>query len=133
MYSRARILIAEVVTKRQKELASAGSEAPPRMDGIQWALDLGMDLERMTEFEITMAIASVHNTAVALTQLVLDLCERREYIQILREEIREVLGDGPARNNKGINGLQKMDSFLKESQRTSPPQHGELAWFLYGS
>jgi hypothetical protein len=63
--------------------------------------------------------------------LVLDLCERREYIQILREEIREVLGDGPAGNNKGVSGLQKMDSFMKESQRTSPPQHGEPPGMIF--
>lgn len=67
---------------------------------------------------------------MALSQVVFDLAARPEYIKGLREEIKEVLegdgydidGDGFTKLKKSsYTKLRKLDSFLKESQRLSPP------------
>lgn len=67
---------------------------------------------------------------MALSQVVFDLAARPEYIKGLREEIKDVLaedgydvdGDGLTKLKKSsYTKLRKLDSFLKESQRLSPP------------
>jgi hypothetical protein len=67
---------------------------------------------------------------MALSQVVFDLAARPEYIKGLREEIKEVLaedgydidGEGFTKLKKSsYTKLRKLDSFLKESQRLSPP------------
>lgn len=67
---------------------------------------------------------------MALSQVVFDLAARPKYIKGLREEIKEVLaedgydidGEGFTKLKKSsYTKLRKLDSFLKESQRLSPP------------
>lgn len=67
---------------------------------------------------------------MALSQVIYDLAARPEYIKGLREEIKEVLaedgydidGEGFTKLKKSsYTKLRKLDSFLKESQRLSPP------------
>lgn len=62
-----------------------------------------------------------------------DLACRPEYVEPLREEINEVLqedgydvnGDGSLKLKKtSMSKLRKLDSFIKESQRLSPPGLG---------
>ena len=77
-----------------------------------------------------MSFAAIHTSSMATTHAILDLATRREYIQPLRDEIDEIRkldgeeidGDGYVRLKKdSINKLRKLDSFMKESQRFSPP------------
>lgn len=67
---------------------------------------------------------------MALSQVIYDLAARPEYIKGLREEIKDVLaedgydidGEGFTKLKKSsYTKLRKLDSFLKESQRLSPP------------
>ena len=71
---------------------------------------------------------------MATTQAIFDLAARREYIQPLRDEIQQVIDeDGEDADDEGFLKLKKMsmpklrklDSFLKESQRLSPPGVGK--------
>jgi cytochrome P450 len=77
-----------------------------------------------------VSFAAIHTSSMATTHAILDLASRREYIQPLRDEIDEIRkldgeeidGDGYVRLKKdSINKLRKLDSFMKESQRFSPP------------
>jgi hypothetical protein len=72
---------------------------------------------------------------MATTQAIFDLVSRPEYIQPLREEIQQVIdedgqdigGDGFMKLKKmSMPRLKKLDSFMKESQRLSPPGVGTL-------
>lgn len=72
---------------------------------------------------------------MAVTHALYDLVARREYIQPLRDELEHVItedgqdtdGDGFLKLKKqSLTKLRKLDSFLKESQRLSPPAYGEL-------
>ena len=65
--------------------------------------------------------------------MIFDLAARPEYIQPLRDEIQQVIdedgqdtdGDGFFKLKKmSMTKLRKMDSFVKESQRLSPPGIG---------
>jgi hypothetical protein len=70
---------------------------------------------------------------MAATHVIFDLAARPEYIQPLRDEIQQVIdedgqdtdGDGFVKLKKmSMTKLRKMDSFVKESQRLSPPSVG---------
>lgn len=67
---------------------------------------------------------------MACTHAILDLACRREYIKPLMDELKQVCAeDGTETDEDGYirlkkesyNKLRKMDSFMKESQRFSPP------------
>ena len=63
-----------------------------------------------------------------------DLCTHPEYIQPLREEIEAVLAEGNGKFiKKSITKLWKLDSFIKESQRLSPPGLGTTTSLLHDS
>jgi hypothetical protein len=82
-----------------------------------------------------VSFAAIHTTTMATCQAIYDLVARREYIQPLRDEIEQVIaedghdidGDGFLKLKKqSITKLRKLDSFLKETQRLSPPGFGML-------
>ena len=81
-----------------------------------------------------MSMAAIHTTSMATTAAIYDLAAYPEYIAPLREEIQKVLDedghdiddDGFLRLKKSsMPKLWKLDSFLKESQRLTPPALGK--------
>ncbi|KAH6896727.1 cytochrome P450 [Thelonectria olida] len=102
---------------------------------IEWILkytpeELRNDPENLALNQMVLSFAAIHTSSMATTHAILDLATRREYIQPLRDEIDEIRkldgeeidGDGYVRLKKdSINKLRKLDSFMKESQRFSPP------------
>jgi len=78
-------------------------------------------------------MAAIHTTSGATTSIIFDLAAHPEYIQPLRDEIKQVIdedgyeieGDGFKKLKKSsIPKLWKLDSFMKESQRLTPPGLG---------
>ncbi|KAI0407964.1 cytochrome P450 monooxygenase [Xylaria palmicola] len=65
--------------------------------------------------------AAIHTSAAAPAQLIFDLCERPEYIPMLREEISQHLDEQGKVRRGGFYHMRIMDSIMKESQRFSPP------------
>ncbi|KAH7006757.1 cytochrome P450 [Ilyonectria destructans] len=102
---------------------------------IEWILkytpeNLRNNPENLAVNQMVLSFAAIHTSSMATTHAMLDLAARREYIQPLRDEIDEIRaadgdemdGDGFVRLKKeSINKLRKLDSFMKESQRFSPP------------
>ncbi|KAH9219807.1 cytochrome P450 [Leptodontidium sp. 2 PMI_412] len=81
--------------------------------------------------QMGLSMAAIHTTSMATTAAIYDLATYPEYIQPLRDEIQQIIdedgqdidGDGIMRLKKSsIPKLWKLDSFLKESQRFTPPQ-----------
>ncbi|KFY21883.1 hypothetical protein V491_02923 [Pseudogymnoascus sp. VKM F-3775] len=115
----------------------------PGMDGFDdqqgtfcsWVLKYTDEKERasalnLANAQMSLSFAAIHTSSMALSQVVFDLAARPEYIKGLREEIRDVLaedgydidGEGFTKLKKSsYTKLRKLDSFLKESQRLSPP------------
>ncbi|KPM38711.1 hypothetical protein AK830_g7854 [Neonectria ditissima] len=102
---------------------------------IEWILkytpeELRNDPVNLAVNQMVLSFAAIHTSSMATTHAILDLAARREYIQPLRDEIDQVrAADGDERDDDGfvrlkkesINKLRKLDSFMKESQRFSPP------------
>ncbi|KAJ5039047.1 uncharacterized protein L3040_006718 [Drepanopeziza brunnea f. sp. 'multigermtubi'] len=88
------------------------------------------DASVLANNQMGLTFAAIHTTSMATTAAIYDLATYPEYIQPLREEIQQVLdedgydldGDGFMKLKKSsIPKLWKLDSFLKESQRLTPP------------
>ena len=77
----------------------------------------GRSLDYQVNAIIGTGRAALFTTGITIYHLVYDLATHPEYIEPLREEIRE-LGDVPM-NRANVNKLSKMDSFIRESQRFS--------------
>ncbi|KAF7562615.1 hypothetical protein G7046_g1526 [Stylonectria norvegica] len=102
---------------------------------IEWLLKytpehLRNDPENLALNQMVLSFAAIHTSSMATTHAILDLVSRREYIQPLRDEIDQIrAADGDDVDADGFiklkkdsyNKLRKLDSFMKESQRFSPP------------
>lgn len=101
---------------------------------LAWMLDNGTAkeyaLEEMTQRQLLLVLASIHTTTMATANFLFDLCTHPEYVSVLRDEIKEVTDkygrigerkDVPAKI--WLTKLEKMDSFLIESQRFEPSVH----------
>lgn len=80
------------------------------------------DVHTQALLQLNLSIAAIHTTSMNFTHLIYDLCAHPEIIQPLRDEIDSVLAsDGGILVKQSMTKLKKMDSFLHESQRFSPP------------
>lgn len=73
--------------------------------------------------QLLATFASIYNLSNALSYIIFDLAAYPEYIDGLRQELKEVVGDGVIDKNT-LPKLWKFDSFIRESQRLSPPSIG---------
>ena len=106
----------------------AGYEKPD--DFLQWMLDL-VDNEKDANprffahhFLQLLGLAVSHTSTMAMTHIIYDLAMMPEYLEPLRNEIREALPDGwENASQSALHKLKRLDSFMKESQRCNPPGH----------
>lgn len=76
------------------------------------------DLEKQVLFQMTLVAVGTVTTFASTVQAVYDLVMHPEYIPILRDEIELVPVDENGMFTKeAITAMQKLDSFIKESQR----------------
>jgi len=76
--------------------------------------------------QLLITFASIYNLSNALSYIIFDLAGYPEYIDDLRAELREVVGDHGIIDKHTLPKLRKFDSFVRESQRLSPPSIGKL-------
>ncbi|KAF2106366.1 cytochrome P450 [Lophiotrema nucula] len=81
-----------------------------------------MSYHRIAVDQLMISFSSIHTSTVTLLQALFDLAARPEYMEPLREEIREHSGDGRL-DKYSVVKLKKLDSFMKESQRLNPQTH----------
>lgn len=82
----------------------------------------GLDLEMHVLLHLDLAQAAILNSANSLHQILLDVAYRPELVPALREEILTAMAkEGGELTKNNINMLWKLDSFMKECQRYSPP------------
>lgn len=77
--------------------------------------------------QLLLSFAAIFTTTDLICQVILDLAERPELLQALREEITSVI---PTKGwqKTSLYKLALLDSVLKESQRLKPVQIGRLAF-----
>ncbi|KAH8760542.1 cytochrome P450 [Diaporthe sp. PMI_573] len=78
------------------------------------------DLKFLAGILLKVSFAAIHTSAAAPAQLLYDLCEHPEFIEPLREEVNNVIGQDGLIDKSGFMKMAKMDSFMKESQRFNP-------------
>ncbi|KAI2637164.1 cytochrome P450 [Hypomontagnella submonticulosa] len=99
---------------------------------LNWMMDHGDERENepknMSTRQVILTLASIHTTSMAVANILFDLCARPEWFPILREEVSQItdelgpIGSGPNSGAKDwLPRLEKLDSFLVESQRLNPP------------
>ena len=87
--------------------------------------------ERLARLLLMVNLAAIHTSSMAIIHAIYDLCEHQEYVKVLREEVDEVLRADGGWQKGTHKKLHKIDSFLKESQRFSPPTLCGLVRFLH--
>ncbi|WQF87922.1 Putative cytochrome P450 [Colletotrichum destructivum] len=117
-------LVIPVMRERQRrEQEDPAYERPD--DFLQHLIDGGRELEddEATTVQRLMVtyLGSGPSTIIAVAQVLFDLCAHPEYVEVLREEALQVLRTHGGFTKQALADMKKMDSFMRESQRLSPP------------
>lgn len=117
------ILSPIIQARRNAEKTDSDFQRPK--DFLQGMIDTADDHdghpEKLARRALIMGLASIHLTTLAAAHVIYDLCARPEHIEPLREELVQALKLDGGWDKPTTARLAKMDSFLKESQRLSPP------------
>ena len=109
------------------EGAEKGGEGEETL--FDWMVDhaVGKEgtLEDMAARQFILTLASIHTTATTASHVLFDMIAHPEWIEVLREEIDSTVREhGEVGENMSIKAwlknLEKMDSFIVESQRMNP-------------
>jgi cytochrome P450 len=117
-------LLQPIVEPRLKRYSSnPGNESPSLPDDmITWLLQVSKPEDRNLRSIclriLVLNFASLHTSAQTFTHALFNLTSHPQYIECLREEVREVTEQyGWTKDSMGM--MVKMESFLRESQRVS--------------
>ena len=118
---------------KKRQARSNDPDAPVYNDMIQWMQDRAKNTgdrsfgeKELVNLQMLTATAAIHTTRLAIIHVLYDLAARPEYIKPLREEVLEVMNEsGGTLEKQHLTQLKKLDSFMKESQRHSPPSLGK--------
>ncbi|KAF4989060.1 hypothetical protein FGRMN_9390 [Fusarium graminum] len=110
---------------RERKEKGGNLEDPPTMlDHLSSGKNesIADDVEIQLLHQMTLIAVGTVTTFSSTTQAIYDLAAHSEYIPILREEVESVPRNHNGTFNKdSILAMEKLDSFLKESQRLNSP------------
>lgn len=93
-------------------------------DFLQWMSNSALGPEKDKAFiasiQLKLSFAAIFTSAAAPTQLLYDLCAMPQYIKPLQDEVEASLAEHGSFTKQAILQLEKLDSFMKESQRFNP-------------
>ena len=116
-------LVPVIEERRRREEQEPQYSKPD--DVLQWMMDLAEGEEREAENLATRyvfsVIGSLYTVSAGVVDCLYDMTERPEYQELLREEAIEVLREDGGWKKGTPTKLEKMDSFMKESQRINAP------------
>lgn len=117
------ILVPIIHARREAENNDPGFEKP--IDFLQGMMDIANEHDgqpdKLARRALIMGLASIHLTTMAAAHVIYDLCAMPGYFEPLRAELVDALNEDGGWGKMTVNKLRKMDSFLRESQRLSPP------------
>lgn len=114
-------MVIPVLEARQKASKDTGYLRPN--DLMQWIADKfaseesNQNLEYQAELQLSNGLATILSSSVACTHALFDLAYYTEYMEPLREEIDSIIAADNGLTREGLARMEKLDSFLKESQR----------------
>ncbi|KAI0126670.1 putative P450 monooxygenase, partial [Xylariales sp. AK1849] len=110
----------KIATKRGETKAND----PPGGEMVDWFIsqyDKPPTAHQLARDQLLATFASIYNLSNALSYIVFDLAAYPEYVEELRQELRDVVGEGGMIDKNNLTRLRKFDSFVRESQRLNPP------------
>ncbi|RXW11636.1 hypothetical protein EST38_g14220 [Candolleomyces aberdarensis] len=110
-----------IIIERLEKDAKYGPKWEGRpSDLISWLIDLAppehKNVEDITIRVMLINFAAIHTTSLTLTNALLDVAARTEYIKPLRKEMEEVIGNH-GWTKEAMGRMWKLDSVIKESSR----------------
>ena len=126
------IIIPLIQERRRAEADDPGHVKPE--DFLQWMMDGANEHDgqpdKLAHRLLILTLAAVHTTSMAATQTLFDLCHRPEYKEELLQEVKEAVAIDGGFKKQTLTRLRKLDSFMRESQRLSPPSLRECFPFI---
>ncbi|KAH0002344.1 phoma betae P450 monooxygenase No.2, partial [Aureobasidium melanogenum] len=120
---RARRMIIPIITERRRREQDDPKYEKPE-DFLQNLMDGGVELNDSPETTVQRLmvtyLGSGPSTVIAVAQVLFDLCAHPEYVEPLRREALSVLRE-KGYTKQALADMKQMDSFMRESQRLSPP------------
>ncbi|PYH91567.1 cytochrome P450 [Aspergillus ellipticus CBS 707.79] len=123
-----KLLVPEII--RRRDNAAKGIEEPEENTHnlLSWMMEIATPQERdpasLAHLEVVLSLASIHTSQMNAVHVLYDLLAHPEYLEPIREEIRDVIKEvGPwmTWEKPAFSKLRKLDSFMRESQRFNPP------------
>ncbi|KAF8521433.1 cytochrome P450 [Hysterangium stoloniferum] len=110
-----------VIAERQKNIDEHGFEYPDKPnDFLSWIMDVAQGQERtprkLTNRILALNFAAIHTTSLSFMHVLYHLAAEPKYLAPLREEVEAVLEEY-GWSKVAMTKLNRLDSFLKESQR----------------
>lgn len=121
--ARARVIMNDVVSKRQEAVAKAkaeGTESPYYNDTIAWTQAASKGKEEAGDIQLSLAMAALFTTSELFRQVLIHVASHPDIIEPLRMEASEQI-DKHGVTVAATNNMLLLDSVMKESQRLSAP------------
>lgn len=122
----AKKLLLPEIQRRQKAASSMESSSKDD-NNLSWMMEIATGEEGKPEslahLEVVFSLASIHTSQMNAVHVLYDLVARSEYIELIRDEIRDVMredGEWVRWQKSSYSKLRKLDSFMRESQRFNP-------------
>lgn len=96
-------------------------------DMMQWLLNRAAEhddvsVEEIAKKQLGLIFAAVHTTSMTVTNILYTLAVTPEYLEPLREEIRNAMHEnGGTITTRALQQMVKLDSYMKEVTRVYPP------------
>ena len=108
----------------EKRMAGRG-DGTGHGDGIQWLIAAAgartKTLQELADEQLFLSIVSIHLTTALTLSILHDLADHRKYYEEIVDEIQKMQKEHGSRWTKeSLSKLEKLDSFMKESQRVHP-------------
>lgn len=118
---------AEVLRPVWEKRYGIGAVESKQNDGIEWLMAAGggkkaqKTAQEIADEQLFLGVTSIHSSTAYLLSIVYDLAERPDCVEDIRNEIEAVQAEcGTTWTKQSLAKLEKLDSFMKESQRLHP-------------
>lgn len=122
------LLVPEINRRRQAEAEGPLDSEETKHNLLSWMMEIATPEEgeasSLAHLEVVLSLASIHTSQMNAVHVLYDLLAFPEYLEPIRQEIREVVrNEGPWMRweKSAFSKLRRLDSFMRESQRFNPP------------
>lgn len=128
---------AEVILPIYEKRMSETGDGSGHGDGIQWLIAAAGARKKsameLADEQLFLSIASIHSTTASALSILHDLADHQDYYNEILEEIETVRKElGTTWTKQSLAKLERLDSFMKESQRLHPIGLGQC-WSILGA